>query len=340
MTIMRASIAAMLLFNVTLIFYGIYRLNRPSTRAVPLPLMLLARLLTRIDTNDLWQPPEAAVLQQRRQKLSAFSCLGAGLCGLVLASTCIALGNAALLPQYPWSSADTLMLVRLEVVVLLGMAGEVTGASIGARIGRIVGMARMHHIALALSHPDGGQPCYADLISPLLRALLWIIPLANVVFVGALCIVIQQQPDMGLSRAVAMLWPLAIPPLLLLLSALATELVGRQRDIPAETLPSETLSEWQREVIAQLNTSLRTSDLREVYDPGLSHLPLFFQLLLNSSIAIPLAHSAVSQTAVTVLTLTPFVLLAVSHLMAKRFLPDTTLASLQTLQSAILQRFP
>ncbi len=330
----------MLLFNVLLIIYGIYRLKRPSTRAVPLPLMLLARLLTHIDTNDLWQPPEAAVVQQRRQKLSAFTRLGAGVCGLVLASTCIALGNAALLPQYPWSSADTLMLERLEVMGSLGMAGEVTGALIGARIGRIVGMVRMNYVAFAPSLPDGGEPRYVELISPLLRVTLWIIPLANAVFVGGLCIVIQQQPDMSLSRAVAMLWPLAILPLLLLLSALATELVGRQRYIPAETLPTETLSEWQREVIAQLNTRLRTSDLREVYDPGLSHLPLLFQVILNITIAIPLTHSTVSQTAVVVLSLTPFVLLAISHLMVKRFLPDTTLASLQALQSAILQRLP
>lgn len=340
LTAIRALIAAMLFFNVLLIIYGIYRLNRPRTRPVSLFFKLLVWLLTRIDTNDLRQPPEAALLQRRQQYLLASRALGAGICGLVLASICIALGNAALLPQFPWSSADTMMLVRLEVMASLGMAGEVVGASIGGGIGDLLGKARLSRITPALLTSNEMRSRYADLISPYLRLSLWTIPLASALLVCAIFALIEQQPDMGLGRAVVMLWPLAVPPLLLILSALATALFGRQRYIPAELLPTETLSEWQRELIAQLSTVQRESDLRQVYDPGMSHLPLVIQMTLNISLVIPLTHPDVSQIAVLVLSFIPLGLLAMSAWVTKRFLPDTQLASLQSLQSAIPMAVP
>lgn len=334
----RAVIVTMLLFDFLLIIYGVYRLYRPSTRPVSPFLRLLIRLLTRIDPNDFLLPPQAKPLYESQQDLW---CLGAGLCGLVLASVCTVCGQAAPIPTFPWSSIETTMLSHQIVVTGLGISGQIVGVSIGGGIGRAVGEARLSQATSAVAMSTDVRPRYANLVSPLLHMFLWSIPLANVLLVGVLFALIEQQPDMGLSRAVATLWPLAILPLLLILQALATELFGRQRYIPQELPSIETLSNSQRELIVEAITFQREIRLKEIYDPDMPNLLLYFQMPLTNTIAIPLAGPQIPAIALIIaLCIVPLGLAMISRLMTDRLLPNTPLDALRAIQSTTPTAIP
>ncbi|MGZ3602525.1 MAG: hypothetical protein ACXWQ5_23535, partial [Ktedonobacterales bacterium] len=136
---MNGLIVAMALFDVALIAYGVYRLVRTSIRPVPLALTLFARLLTRVDLQDLRQPPEYTAWKQRHRKEWVFECLGAGICSLMLLGVCSAIGQGVPLLHTPWTSPETTAELHGLWIAALGFAGELVGATIGGRIGRIVG---------------------------------------------------------------------------------------------------------------------------------------------------------------------------------------------------------
>ncbi|MGZ3602527.1 MAG: hypothetical protein ACXVDF_21645 [Ktedonobacterales bacterium] len=169
---------------------------------------------------------------------------------------------------------------------------------------------------------DDERPRYADLVSPRLHVVLWIIPLANVVLVGALFVLVAQQPDVGLSRALANLWPLAILPLLLIFNALVTHVLGQQRYIPPESLPIDTVADWQRDIIEQLAAGQRARDLNWIFDPGVTNLLMLQQMPLSNTIVIPLAQVGSSTPAVLALSVSPVLLIVISRLATSRLLPD------------------
>lgn len=321
-TPMNGLIVAMALFDVALIVYGVYRLARTSIRPVPLALALFARLLTHVDPHDLWQPPAYTAWKYRHRKGAAFECLGAGICGLVLLSACAALGQRVPLPHTPWTSPETTALQRDLWIAGLGFAGELVGATIGVRLGFLAGRARLaqrNSVPLTL---DNERPRYADLVSSRLHVVLWIIPLVNVVLVGALFVLVARQPDVGLSRALTNLWPLAILPFLLVLNALVTHVLGQQRYIPPESLPIDTVTDWQRDIIEQLTAGQRARDLKWIFDPGATNLLMLQQMPLSTTIVIPLAQVGSSTPAVLALSVSPVLLIVLSGLATRRLLQD------------------
>ena len=193
-------IVAMVLVDVALIAFGVYRLTRTTVRPGLMGRMFSAGMLTSAEPPGLLPPSEHDVLQYRHLQVIAFETLGGGICGLILLSVCATLGHAVPLPYSPWT-ADS----RTLVTMLFGSAGDVVGLTLGSRFGRILGRARVFRAVPNMLTGDVEMPRYVDLISRRLRVTLWIIPLANAALVVALVVLVTLQTGMGPSRAVSAL---------------------------------------------------------------------------------------------------------------------------------------
>lgn len=343
LTAARVVIVAMLLFNVLRIVYSIYRLSRPSTRPAPLLFMLLVRLLTRIDPSDLRRPREVSLLLQRRRRLSAFRGLGAGIGGLTLTTICLALGNAAPLPNFSWSSAETMPLVRLVVTISLGMAGASVGTYIGGSIGQIVGMARLNQSISAPSLSGAAPVRFADLASPVLRYFSWAITTVTLLLTLGAYTAIELYTSMRPSQLLQTLWPMAIPSLLLTLYTVSAEMFGRQPYMQTDIVTEDAVVEEMRHLVPSINDLGRRLAPRQVYDVRRPLAPLISQLVLTICILVPLSrHGMLTIGAVSsigaIATMLAYFLL--DSLLAQARPSEPLLNDIRAARSAVSARVP